>query len=141
MPQAHPSVDFTPPQAPVGGGTKLGEDSSTINVPITNYQDIHNYPYTVKYFDIDVNAWGKFGPEIAAIEDYVSNYINENGLTNSASSYSEIVGNILKKMGASNNELGINKILKLSKYVQLSNRNISKDKRIKAMLDKAKKYE
>lgn len=138
MPQAHGIVMPQPESDPVvNTDSGLRSDDLKQSSIFTQYIKENNYPYTVKYFDI--SNWEKFGPNIALIESYVADEIEKRGYQDSLASYNEIIGDLLKKMGTSENELPINRILKLSKFIEMKGRNLSREQKIKKLLDR--KYE
>lgn len=89
------------------------------------FDKIKGYPYAVEYFNI--KGWEDLTPEldvngikakVSFIEKFVQTKISSNQLENSVKSFDEVIGQILKSIGNSENELSQSKVNRVYNYIQ-----------------------
>ena len=96
----------------IGGKISPADTSSvaekTAEPGLFTYQAVKGLPFTVKHFNLenfyDSKAYPEMRVAIEQLDEWIQNKARERGLTDSQSSYQEIVNEILSQIGKSENE-------------------------------------
>ena len=124
-----------------GGGIEESVFDSKVERPLS----IMEVPYSVEFFNLkdfkelnDFTDTHNIREGVSKLEKFVMDQITNNNLTETSSSYEEIIKEIFNKLNISDNETNISKFLKVVQYIGMFGRNRSIDDRKKELLERAK---
>jgi hypothetical protein len=114
----------------IGGKNSPADTSAvaerTAEPGLFTYQAVKGLPFTVKHFNLenfyDSKAYPEMREAIEKLDEWVQNKARERGLTDSQSSYQEIVDEILSQIGKSENEKTYNTFERIKAAVDALNR-------------------
>ena len=141
MPEAFTSTTTSPSDT----SSELGRDmsyrplgdsvDSETNVlpPLSCYKKVNAETYTEHFFNISDISYSN---EVDIIENFIFNQIEKLNLEDTIDSYEEIINHIIEKLEISKNETLKSKIVKITNYINLLNRNITKEERLAKMHQK-----
>ena len=101
----------------IKGDTKSTHDT-VIEPPFTDYEKVHNHPFTVDYFELG-NMWnqdGIYNKEVNTIEKYLKNCINK-GHVNDLNVVKDTMKKLEKTAGVEETDRTIVRVGKLATYV------------------------
>jgi hypothetical protein len=119
-------VEISKPQADV--------HDTAIEPPFTDYEKVHNHPFSVDYFDLG-SMWNKdeaYTSEVSTIEGYLRHCIDQ-GQANTKESAKATVKKLEKIIGIKNTDRTVVRVGRLAAYIKFLNESDS-------VLSKVQKY-
>jgi len=123
QPFAKPIADLTPEQTNItAGGNSFAARDGNIEVPISKYEDVHQVPYAVDFFNVNGYEFGAIQVNVDLLNNYVISKMEERGLTDTKESYEQIINEVFGLLGIEDNTTSENKFNKIVQYINFLNR-------------------
>jgi len=105
----------------VGKDPSRGEEGTAVEVPYLDYEQEHNHPHSVDYFNVGdtwEDPYGGFPEEISLIEEYLQKQIEKGEIANSVSAVKTELKRIEKINNLTSEERPVVKVGVLSAYTK-----------------------
>ena len=138
------------PQEPIIKGGDGDSVPSAVNVetPLSQYQAVHQTPYTVKFFELDDYGFlndltdvNDIRLNVKTIEEYVYHQISTKDLYDTTAVYADLLNELFEKMGLDKNERMDSRLAKTAKYIELLSRSKTTQERRKELIRRQKETE
>jgi hypothetical protein len=122
------NTDTTRTNRGMGDNVSLESD---IEVPFSQYEKVYGRTYSEKYF----------GKEASEIESFILNQIELRNLIDSTDTYEKLIEEIFGKLGVDENETLESKFNKVIGFINMSNRKIDREEKLKRLTERKEKLE
>lgn len=128
------------------GGDVINE--TNVETPLSQYENVHQIPYTAKFFEADdykfLNDLTDINDtrlHVKTIEEYVYKKIYDNELYDTIQVYEDIINELFEKIGLDKNERMDSKLAKTAKYIELLSRSKTTEQRRNDLIRKQREVE